>query len=136
MRLPVMLGLLVACGASNKPSADPPPPATSSLLDCVKVSDHVAATVAGQTPRSGVTPGAVKDMVATRCRTDAWSNATKHCMYAIKLMSEGRACATGMTDVQRDAIKAHARQLRADASGSSAEPDGQGSDWIKHVVEE
>lgn len=136
MRPAVILGLLIACGASNKPSVDPPPPSTSSLLDCAKVSDHVAAIAGGQAPRSGVTPAAVKDMVAIRCQTDAWSNETKHCLYAIKLMSEGRACATGMTDVQRDAIKAHARQLRADASGSSTDTDDKSSDWIKHVAEE
>jgi hypothetical protein len=135
MRLPVILGLLVACGGSTKPAADPPPPATSSMLDCTKVADHVAATVAAQPPRAGVTPGAIKGMVVTRCETDAWTNETKQCLYAIKSISEGRACATGMTDVQRDAIKAHARQLRADASGATA-TDDQSSDWIKHVVQE
>ena len=132
MRLFVILGL-IACGSSNKPAAEPPPPATSSLLDCAKVADHVAATV--QTPRSGVTPGAVKEMVSTRCKTDGWSHETRQCFYAIKSTSEGRACATGMTDVQRDAIKAHARQLRASASGAVA-TDDPSSDWIKHVVEE
>jgi hypothetical protein len=135
MRLIVILGLLVACGGSSKPSADSPPPATSSLLDCTKVADHVATTV-GQAPRSGVTPAAVENMVLTRCQTDAWTHETKQCLYAIKVMSEGRACATGMTDVQRDAIKAHARQLRADARGPSADTDDQSADWIKHAVEE
>jgi hypothetical protein len=102
------------------------------MLDCTKVSDHVAATV--QSPRSGMTPAAVKEMVLTRCETDGWSHETRQCLYAIKSTTEGRACATGMTDVQRDAIKAHARRLRADAP--SAEPDDQSSDWIKHVVQE
>ncbi len=74
-------------------------------------------------------------MVLTRCQTDAWTHETKQCLYAIKLMSEGRACATGMTDVQRDAMKAHARQLRADAGGPT-DTDDQSSDWIKHVVAE
>jgi hypothetical protein len=136
MRLVVIACLLVGCGGSNKPPADPPPPATSSLLDCAKVADHVAAIVAGQATRSGVTPAAVKDMVAIRCQTDAWSNETRQCLYAIKSMTDGRACATGMTDVQRDAIKAHARQLRADASGSTADTDDPSSDWVKHVVED
>ncbi len=136
MRLSIVFGLLVACGGRNKPAAeDPPPPTTSSLLDCTKVADHVSTILASQPPRSGVTPAAVKDMVLTRCKTDAWSDETKHCLYAIKLISEGRACATGMTDVQRDAIKAHARQLRADASGPS-DADDQSADWIKHVVAE
>ena len=131
MRLPVILGLLIACG-SSKPATDPPPPATSSMLDCSKVADHVAATVGTQT-RSGVTPGAVKSMVSTRCQTDGWSHETKQCLFAIKSVTEGRACATGMTDVQRDAIKAHARQLRSDASTTT---DDTSSDWIKHVVED
>src|SRR5687767_15984716 len=116
MRLLVSL-CLVACGGSSKPAAEPPPPATSSMLDCAKVSDHVAATV--QSPRSGVTPAAVKEMVMTRCQTDGWSHETRQCFFAIKSTSEGRACATGMTDVQRDAIKAHARQLRSTATGAS-----------------
>lgn len=136
MRLFILLGLLVACGGSNKPPAeDPAPPATASLLDCAKVADHVGKTVAAQPVRSGVTAVAVKDMVLTRCKTDAWSDETKRCIYAIKLISEGRACATGMTDVQRDAIKAHARQLRADATAPS-DADDQSADWVKHVVEE
>jgi hypothetical protein len=135
MRLSVIFVLLVACGGSTKKPEDPPPPATSSLLDCAKVADHVATTVATQPPKSGVTPAAVRDMVTTRCQTDAWSDETKHCLYAIKMISEARACATGMTDVQRDAIKAHARRLRADATTPSADADDQ-SDWIKHVVEE
>jgi hypothetical protein len=134
MRLPVIFGLLVACGGGNKPSTDPSPPATSSLLDCAKVADHVAETVR-QAPRSGVTPAGVENMVSTRCQTDAWSHETKQCLYAIKLMSEGRACASGMTKVQRNAIAAHARQLRADTSGP-VEADDQSSDWIKHVVQE
>ena len=135
MRLLIVLGLLVACGGSAKPSADSPPPATSSLLDCGKVADHVATTVGGQA-KTNVTPAAVKDMVVTRCQTDAWSHETKQCLYGIKTIGEGRACATGMTDVQRDAIKVHARRLRADASGPSTEPDDQSADWIKHVVSE
>ena len=133
MRLLVILGLLVACG-SSKPAAESPPPATSSLLDCTKVADHVAATVAGEAPRSRVTPAAVEDMVLTRCQTDAWTHETKQCLFAIKTTSDGRACAAGMTDAQRDAIKSHARQLRADASGPS-EADDQSADWIEHVVE-
>jgi hypothetical protein len=136
MRLFLALSLLVACGGSNKPAAeDPAPPATSSLLDCTKVADHVAATVAAKSPPPRVTAAAVKDMVVTRCTTDAWSDATKQCLFAIKLINEGRDCATGMTDVQREAIKAHARQLRADATGPVTDED-QSSDWIKHVVEQ
>lgn len=136
MRLALLVGLLIACGGSSKPPAeDPSPPATASLLDCAKVADHVAKTVAAQPVRSGVTPVAVKDMVATRCKTDAWSDETRQCLYGIKLISDGRACASGMTDVQRDAIKAHARQLRADATAPSDTED-QSADWVKHVVEE
>jgi hypothetical protein len=133
MRL-FIVALVVACGGSSKPAADSPPPATSSLLDCTKVAEHVA-TVARQAPRSGVTAAMVNDMVLTRCKTDAWSHETKQCLFAIKTMIEGRACATGMTDVQRDAIKAHARQLRADASGPT-DVDDPNADWIKHVVAE
>jgi hypothetical protein len=132
MRPLIMSVLLVACGGSAKQAPESPPPATSSLLDCTKVAAHVSATVATQ-PRAGVTPGAVKEMVQTRCQTDAWSHETRQCFHAIKTVTEGRACATGMTDVQRDAIKAHARQLRADASGPTTDED-QSADWIKHVV--
>jgi hypothetical protein len=133
MRPLLILGLLVACGGSAKPAADSPPPATSSLLDCAKVADHVAATVGA--PKGNVTPAAVEDMVQTRCQTDAWTHETKQCLHGIKTISEGRACATAMTDVQRDAIKAHARRLRAEASGPTPDDD-QSADWIKHVVSE
>jgi hypothetical protein len=136
MRHSIVLFLLVACGGSNKPAptVDPAPPATSSLLDCTKVADHVSGTVANKTPPARVAPAAVHDMVMTRCQTDAWSDETKHCLFAIKAISEGRACASGMTDVQRDAIKAHAARLRAEATGPT-DTDESG-DWIKHVVEE
>jgi hypothetical protein len=134
MRTRILFFVLAACGGSSKPSAESPPPATSSLLDCVKVAEHVAATVDAGGPRTGATHAAVHDMVVTRCTTDAWSDATKQCLHAIQTIKEGRACATGMTDEQRDAIKAHARSLRG--SGSVADTDDQSADWIKHVVEE
>lgn len=133
MRIPVLVAL-AACSGSSKPPAEPPPPVTGSLLDCKQVADHVALTVDASASRSGITRAAVNDMVVTRCKTDAWTDATKQCLNAIKTISEGRACATGMTDEQRDAIKAHARSLRADASVPT-ETD-ESSDWIKHVVEE
>lgn len=136
MRAPVLFVVLVACGGTSKQPADPPPPATSSLLDCTKVAEHVATTVDASKPRSGATHAAVKDMVAIRCKTDAWTDETRQCLYAIATIREGRACATGMTDEQRDAIRAHARSLRADASGSNADSDDQSADWIRHVVED
>ncbi len=135
MRIPVLV-VLVACGGSTQPTAEPaPPPVTGSLLDCTRVAEHVAVTVDTSAARSGVTRAAVKDMVVTRCTTDAWTHETKQCLSAIKTISEGGACATAMTDEQRDALQAHARSLRADASGPS-EADGATADWIKHVVED
>jgi len=136
MRAPVLFVVLLACGGTTKPPADPPAPATSSLLDCTKVAEHVAATVDANRPRSGATHAKVKEMVVTRCKTDGWSDDTRHCLYAMTTIDEGRACATGMTDEQRDAIRAHARSLRADASGPSADTDDQSADWVRHVVED
>ncbi len=132
MTIRVFLFVLVACG-SNKPAPEPVPAATS-LVDCDRVADHVAATVDANRPRTWATHAAVHDMVNVRCKTDAWSDETKQCLYAIKTVQEGRACATGMTDVQREAIKKHARTLRGDASGSG--DDDQSTDWVRHVVEE
>ena len=128
------LFVFVACSGS-KPSPEAPVTPVGSMIDCAKVADHVAATVAADKPRTGATNAAVKDMVATRCKADAWSDETKQCLVAIATVADGRACGEKMTDAQREAIRADARALRADASepGSADDPS---SDWIRHVVEE
>jgi hypothetical protein len=133
MRNVLICVVLVACGGAPKPATESPPPASSSLLDCARIADHVATSVAADRPRAGATPAAIKDMVATRCRTDGWSDETKQCLHATKTIREARACAAGMTDVQREAIKAHARKLR---QANDATEDDHSADWIKHVVEE
>lgn len=104
------------------------------MLDCDKVAAHVAATLETDRPQARVTPAAVHDMVTTRCRTDAWSDETKQCLHAIKTIREGRACATSMTDEQREAIQTQARSLRtADTASTEEEPS---ADWIRHVIGE
>src|SRR4051794_14632549 len=135
MRLSLLFITVIACGGKTTPAPEAPPPATSSMLDCKQVADHVAATVRASTPRSGVTPAAVQEMVSVRCTTDGWTDETKHCVFAIKAISEARACASTMTDEQRTAIKAHAARLRKDATASS-DADDSSSDWVSHVVEE
>lgn len=132
MRASILFVLLVACGGSSK-QPDPVPPANASLLDCMQVADHVAVTVDASRPRSGASQAKVKEMVGTRCKTDGWSDETKRCLYTMKTIAEGRACATSMTTEQRDAIRAHARTLRAD---TTQPPDDTSADWIKHVVED
>jgi hypothetical protein len=134
MRTLALVVALAACGSSTKSSTEPEP-AAGTLLDCAKVAEHVATTVDASKRRSGITHGPVKEMVSIRCETDAWSDETKQCLYAIKTVQEGRACATGMTDVQRTALKAHAKSLRP-PNGSASEEDDHSGDWIKHVVEE
>ena len=136
MRLALLFTTLVACGSSS-PKAEappPPPPATSSLLDCTKVADHMADDVRASTPRAGVTPAAVQDMVNMRCTQDYWSDATKQCLFATKAMREARSCASTMTDDQRTAIRTAARALRKDASAPPE--DDTSADWIQHVVDE
>jgi hypothetical protein len=135
MRAMRALALLVvfAC-SSNKPAPESPEPA-ASMIDCAKVADHVAATVAADKPRTGATNAAVKEMVATRCEKDAWSDEAKRCLNAIATIAEGRACGEQLTEAQREAIRADARALRKDATEPVAEDD-RTSDWIKHVVEE
>jgi hypothetical protein len=123
---------VIGCG-HGKPSPESPPAATS-MLDCAKVADHVGAVVGADKPRPGATPAAVKDLVATRCEADKWSDDTKQCLNAIATIKDGRACAAKMTDEQRQAIKTQARALRKDTP--PVEPDDHGSDWIRHVVEE
>src|SRR3954463_13587494 len=135
MRLSVLLIAVIACGGKSTPAPEAPPPATSSMLDCKQVADHVAATVRESPPRSGVTPAAVQEMVSVRCTTDRWIDETKHCVFAIKAITEARACASTMTDEQRMAIKAHAARLRKDAT-SPTDADDSSSDWVSHVVEE
>jgi hypothetical protein len=132
MRTLVLVVALGACSGSNKSPAEPEP-AAGTLLDCAKVAEHVATTVDASKPRSGITHGPVKEMVTIRCETDAWSDETKQCLYAINTVQEGRACATGMTDVQRTALKTHAKSLRAP---TGSEEEDHSGDWIKHVVEE
>lgn len=135
MRLAALLfATAISCGGKSTAPSEPPPPATSSLLDCAKVADHVATTLRAENPRAGVTPAAVQDMVSLRCRTDGWTDETKHCLYAIKTISEGRDCANTMSDDQRAAIKASAAALRKDASPT--ETDDSSADWVSHVVEQ
>jgi hypothetical protein len=136
MRTIAFLFAVAACSGGTKKTADTPAPPTSSLLDCSKVADHVATTVASNKPRPGATHATVKELVQTRCTADAWSDETKQCLHAIKTIKEGRECAAKMTDAQRTAIKTAARALRKDAAEPVADADDHSSDWIKHVVEE
>ncbi len=133
MRQFVWIAVMLGCGgSSNKPAPEAPPPATSSLLDCAIVAEHVATIVDAEKPRT--THAAVKDMVSVRCRTDGWTDETRRCLYAIKTVADGRACASTMTDEQQAAIKAHARTLRNQATGTEV-PDDASADWVQHVVE-
>lgn len=131
MRTLVLLVAVVACGGT-KPAPESPPPA-ASMLDCTKVADHVATTVAATRPRPGATHATVKELIASHCKADAWTDELKQCLHAMSTVADGRACAAGMTDEQRLAIRTAARALRKDA-GEVAESDE--GDWIKHVVEE
>src|SRR5881394_2500797 len=101
MRLALLFTSVIACGSSSPKPEAPPPPATSSLLDCSQIADHLAADVRAATPRAGVTPAAVQDMVSTCCTTDYWSDQTKQCMFATKTIKDARGCASTMTDDQR-----------------------------------
>jgi hypothetical protein len=131
MRNLVLVVVVAACSNSKPP---PESPAATSMLDCAKVADHVASTVAAAKPRPGATHAAVKELVSTRCQADAWTDDTKQCLHSMSTIAEGRACAAKMTDDQRAAIKTAAKALRKDASEPVADSDE--SDWIKHVVEE
>jgi hypothetical protein len=135
MRNAALLVLVVAC-AGGKPPPESPAPPTSSLLDCAKVADHVATTVAADKPRPGATHAAVRELVATRCQADAWTDETKQCLHAIKTIRDGRVCATKMTDEQRTAIRTQAKALRKKATEPVADADDPSSDWIRHVIEE
>lgn len=105
------------------------------MLPCDKVGEHVATVVDAERKRPGTTHGAVKELVRTRCDQDAWNDEVKHCLFAIKTISEGRDCATKMTEEQRTAMKAAARELRKAVTGEDVAEDDS-SDWIRHVVEE
>lgn len=135
MRLTLLFMTVVACGGQSTPAPEAPPPATASMLDCKRVADHVAATVSASKPRTGVTPAAVQEMVSVRCSTDGWTDETKHCVFAIKAISEARDCASTMTDEQRTAIKTHAARLRKDTV-TQTDAEDSSSDWVTHVVEE
>ena len=135
MRALVLLAILVACGGDPKPAPETPVPPSASLVDCGRVASHVGATLSAEQPRPGATPAAVQAMVETRCTQDAWSDETKRCLFAIKTIREGRACATSMTEEQRTAIRTEARALRGSAAGS-ADVDDPSADWVRHVVED
>jgi hypothetical protein len=132
MRVLAFLVLAACSGGSKPPAESPPPPATASLLDCDKVSDHVATAVDADKPRPYATHAAVKELVGTRCQADAWTDETKQCLFAIKTITEGRACASTMTDEQRTAIREAARALRKEEPAPAEDNSG---DWIEHVVE-
>lgn len=131
---PLVLLSLLACGGGHQPPPESPPPA-ASLLHCAEVADHVATTLSSDRPQAAASPVAVKDLISTRCTADAWSDETRRCLYAIKTIREGRACATGMTEAQRDALRAQARSLRA-ANATPPPEDDPSDDWIRHVVGE
>ena len=133
MRTLAVVLLAAACGGSPK-QPETPPPATSSMLDCGAVAEHVATTVSADKPRPGINQGMIKDLVSSRCQADAWTDDTKQCLDVIKSVADGRACAAKMTDEQRTAIKTAAKALRKD--GPTGDPaDDHSSDWIEHVVE-
>lgn len=130
MRSLLSILVVTACGGTPKPAVENPPPA-ESMLRCEAVADHVGGVVVASKLRSGATHDAVVSLVSTRCKADAWSDATKQCLVAIETIPEGRACAGGMTEEQRAKIKTEARALRTPPN-----EEDPGADWIKHVVEE
>ena len=132
MRTFIVMAALLGCGGGSKPAPETPPPATSSMLDCAIVAEHVATTVDAEKPRT--THAAVKDMVSVRCRTDGWTDETRRCLYAIKTVADGKACTLTMNEEQIAAIKAHARTLRNQATGTDV-PEDASADWVQHVVE-
>lgn len=138
MRTALFLAFLLAgCGGgSSKPPAEPTPPVTASLVSCDQVATHVGTTAQQKAKlRSGASYEAIVSMVSTRCTTDAWSDETKQCLFAIKAIREGRDCATKMTEEQRTAIHADVQAMRKDATGPVEGEDHSG-DWLEHVVEE
>lgn len=134
MRLSVLFITVIACGGKSTPAPEAPPPATSSMLDCKQVADHVTTIVSESKPRAGITPAAVQEMVSVRCGTDGWTDETRRCVFGVKTIREARGCASTMTDEQRTAIRTHAARLRKDAV-TQTDPDDS-TDWISHVVEE
>jgi len=136
MRTALVLAFLIGCSGNPKPPAeDPTPPATASLVDCDNVAKHVAQTAQTVKLRSGASYEAIQNLVLTHCKSDAWNDETKQCLFSIKAIREGRDCASKMTDEQRTAITADAQKLRKDMSGPVEDPDHSG-DWVQHVVEE
>lgn len=133
MKLAFVLAALAACSSQPKPKTTPAEP-VASMVDCPAVADHVAKTVQADKPRPGVTFEAIHDLVASHCKADQWSDDAKQCLVVIATIAEGRACASKMTDAQRTAIRAAARELRKDDAGP-VEPNDHGADWIEHVVE-
>jgi len=134
MRAALVL-VLIGCGGPAARPESPNPPPTSSMLDCSKVGDHVATVVARDKPRPNITPAAITELVTTRCEGDGWSDDTRHCLFAIATVAEGRDCASKMTEEQRTAIMAAARELRK-AAGGAGETDDHEADWIRHVVQD
>ena len=125
---------MIACGG-DKPPPTSPQPITGSLLDCATVADHVANTAVAAKPLPGATYASIKELVATRCQADAWTDETKQCFHAIAKILDGRACAKQLTEEQRKALHAQALALSKGATPGS-DPDDHNSDWIRHVVEE
>lgn len=126
--------LLAACSGGTK-AADTTPPPANTMLDCHKVADHVATVVSKDKPRPGATHGAVHELVNSRCTADKWSAETMQCLFVINSVTEGRACADKMTDEQKAAVKAAAKELRQANAGTEPVDDHEG-DWLKHVVQD
>ena len=98
-------------------------------------ADHVANTAVAGKPLPGATYATIKELVATRCQADAWTDETKQCFHAIAKILDGRVCANQLTEEQRKALHTQALALSKGATPGS-DPDDHNSDWIRHVVEE
>lgn len=90
MRLAGIL-LVAAC---HHGAAPPPGPS------CEVVADHVGALI-GERPGAA----AVREVVATRCTSDAWRDGARACMLATTSLDKPQRCKAQLTTAQRGAFE-------------------------------
>ena len=91
--------LVIACGGGQKPK-EPPAPTCAQVAGAM-VQQMLATK---QQPPPQETADMIKDIITTSCDRDAWSDAARRCLAAMKTEEDADRCAAQLTDAQQAAL--------------------------------
>jgi len=111
-KLMMALVLVVGCGGS-KPAAQKPEPAPEPVAakppvpTCASVSEKVHAIAAADaTENDAKELGVLREVIATRCEADKWSDELRECLGTAENDVDGKGCMKLMTEAQMKAVDA------------------------------